>query len=78
MRYNQEGFKLGLIQGHFGSTDLPEEENITSNKMSQELLYLISPKYAIFGGIPGRSNINNRTANVVIGLEIVQNSSRKD
>lgn len=78
MRYNQEGFKLRLIQGHCGSTDLPEEENITSNKMSQELLYLISPKHAIFGGIPGRSNINNHTAHVVTGLELVYNGSRKD
>ena len=46
--------------------------------MGQELFYLISPKYATFGRIPGRSNINNRTANVVIGLELVYKGSRKD
>ena len=39
--------------------------------MSQEWFYLISPKYAILGRIPVRSSINNHTAKVVTGLELV-------
>lgn len=54
------------------------EENITFNNMSQELFSPISPKHAIFGRIPGGSNINNHTANVIAGLEPGYNDSGID
>lgn len=46
--------------------------------MSQELFSPISPKYAIFGRIPGGSNMNNHTADVIAVLEPVYNDCKID
>lgn len=77
MRYTEIKIYLGIFCFAPNPTEL-SEENTTSNTISQELFYLISPKYAIFGRVSGGSNINNHTANILMGLRLVYKGSSID